>query len=199
MGLDRVPFHRRPFRDVARRRGELSFEQVTSLDCFCERLTDNARIVAALFYFLSTILPNLNDLDITNVETSHGRIPVEIFCTERCPALTKVTWKNCSGLYECGYEFRQIANLTHLYLDGSTFSRYGLVHGVARSNLFLFVRCRQLTHLSLKGARIITFNGNNTEQPLPQESIIDMVRHCPTLRWLRSDLSEENVATLKQE
>jgi hypothetical protein len=34
---------------------------------------------------------------------------------------------------------------------------------------------------------------------LPQEDIIQMVRNHPSLHWLRSDLSAENVAMLQQE
>ena len=36
-------------------------------------------------------------------------------------------------------------------------------------------------------------------QDLPQEVIVKMVRNRPQLRWLRSDLTPENVAMLQQE
>lgn len=35
--------------------------------------------------------------------------------------------------------------------------------------------------------------------PLSQQTIIQFVRSKPTLRWLRSDLSEENSSMLKRE
>jgi hypothetical protein len=34
---------------------------------------------------------------------------------------------------------------------------------------------------------------------LPQRAIVDFVRRAPNLRWLRSDLTPENVATLQRE
>jgi len=34
---------------------------------------------------------------------------------------------------------------------------------------------------------------------IPQDMLMKMVRHHPTLRWLRSDLTPENVAILQQE
>ena len=44
------------------------------------------------------------------------------------------------------------------------------------------------------------FNGSEgTSQPVRQEMLIKMVRLHPTLRWLRSDLTKENIAMLQQE
>jgi hypothetical protein len=36
-------------------------------------------------------------------------------------------------------------------------------------------------------------------QVLPQEALMKFVRHTPTLRWFRSDLTAENIAILKEE
>lgn len=51
------------------------------------------------------------------------------------------------------------------------------------------------------GSRSWTWeNEEGTErQPLPQEMTIRLVGAAPALRWLRSKLSEEIIATLKQE
>lgn len=35
--------------------------------------------------------------------------------------------------------------------------------------------------------------------PIPQAVIVKMVRHTPTLHWLHSDLTKENVTILQQE
>jgi hypothetical protein len=37
------------------------------------------------------------------------------------------------------------------------------------------------------------------DEPISQKMIIKMVRNMPLLRWLCSDLTDENVATLRQE
>jgi hypothetical protein len=46
------------------------------------------------------------------------------------------------------------------------------------------------------------YNGNPTDcfwKTLPQEVLIKFVRHTPKLRWFCSDLTQENIAILKEE
>lgn len=59
-------------------------------------------------------------------------------------------------------------------------------------------RCTRLERLSIKNTTWSTYLG--TEQwPVPQEMIMKMVRRNRNLRWLRSHLTEENIAILQQE
>jgi hypothetical protein len=66
-------------------------------------------------------------------------------------------------------------------------------------NPYLLMHCRHLERLILKNVTWFVSGSDHELEPLPQEIIIKMVRYHPTLRWLQSDLTEENVAILKQE
>jgi hypothetical protein len=61
----------------------------------------------------------------------------------------------------------------------------------------MLMRCKHLERLSIKNSTY--FQNGKEVQLVPQGMIIKFVRHTPTLRWLRSDLTEENVAMLQQE
>lgn len=65
-------------------------------------------------------------------------------------------------------------------------------------NDYILSCCRQLEHLSLKN---VTWGASlgSEKHPLPQEMIMKMVRRLGILRWIRSNLTEENVAILQQE
>ena len=41
--------------------------------------------------------------------------------------------------------------------------------------------------------------GRSEPRPFSQNMLIKLVRHHPTLRWLRSDLTDENIAMLNEE
>lgn len=90
-----------------------------------------------------------------------------------------------------GRNFRLASNLTELFLDDTKFQ------DVDRRHDYMFQHCSSLQRLSIKNAtNDIYFT---RAEPMPQERIVKMVRLHPTLRWLRSDLTEENVAMLQQE
>lgn len=64
------------------------------------------------------------------------------------------------------------------------------------------MHCQHLQRLSIKGATWILsncFGRQSQAEPIDQEMLVNMVRHLPERRWLQSDLSDENVAMLKQE
>lgn len=69
---------------------------------------------------------------------------------------------------------------------------------------YIMSQCRQLQRLGIRNATWGICNTRRVDPPLdaapvPQEMLIKMVRRHSNLRWLRSDLSQENVAILKQE
>jgi hypothetical protein len=70
---------------------------------------------------------------------------------------------------------------------------------------FLFGECKGLVKLSILGAVHILEDTDEygwpeyIDEPISQKMIIKMVRNMPLLRWLCSDLTDENVATLRQE
>jgi hypothetical protein len=109
-----------------------------------------------------------------------------------------------------GQDFINAANLTDLNLDGLEFYikhyhvyfRHPAEQDWEREdrtcdgvNMFMLMLCTRLERLSIKDT---TYTYLNT-LPVTQEMIVKLVRHTPTLRWLRSDLTEDNVAILQQE
>ena len=60
-----------------------------------------------------------------------------------------------------------------------------------------------IAYLSIKNATWCEWEDRRSDFPrafpVTQEMLIKMVRHHPTLRWLRSDLTEENIAMLQHE
>jgi hypothetical protein len=65
------------------------------------------------------------------------------------------------------------------------------------SQNYLLYRCSHLKCLSIMNATW-SFPGSETSNPVTQEMLLKMVRHHPTLRWLQSDLTQENI-TMPQE
>jgi hypothetical protein len=57
------------------------------------------------------------------------------------------------------------------------------------------VTLKNATYLERYGRR----SGNSYWKKLPQEALIKFVRHTPKLRWFCSDLTQDNIAILKEE
>ena len=59
--------------------------------------------------------------------------------------------------------------------------------------------CESLERLSIKNATWSLEENPLEKFPVSQDMLITMVRNHPTLQWLRSDLSADNVAMLQLE
>jgi hypothetical protein len=145
------------------------------------------------------------------VEPENGQSIVGRFC-ESCTQLTRIALNNATGDYLdlFGSDFMDVADsLTNLYLDGARFhcrARLYTYNWEEKSSngdmsLHMLMYCNCLERLDIKSATWGTFlpEESHGPQPISQGAIIKLVRHMPTLRWLRSDLTAENVALLQQE
>ena len=112
---------------------------------------------------------------------------------KHCPAITSITWRGNRHNVQphSGEAFQGLNFLKELCLDG-----FSLWNEPSR---YLFERCPGIERLSIKDCAYDEFDVEEVETELPQEDLIQMVRNHPSLRWLRSDLSAENVAMLQQE
>lgn len=65
---------------------------------------------------------------------------------------------------------------------------------------FLWMHCSRLERLSMKNTtwERVTYM-SSPRRLFSQDMLIKLVRLHPTLRWLRSDLTEENMAMLRAE
>lgn len=80
--------------------------------------------------------------------------------------------------------------------------RYLFALGNDGNGHFILKHCLSCRRLSIKDTTWCpSYNADHRAQeaPLSQAWLVKMVRNLPALRWLRSDLSPENVAMLQQE
>lgn len=119
-----------------------------------------------------------------------------------CPNLARVTWNGNTGFVSLrGLALRNFTSMTHLHVDGGAF----FVHDVNVTRIqtgsegpYMWDLCRGLERLSMNNATWFC-SVNHERVPVTQNMLIKMVRLHPTLRWLRSDLTKENIAMLEQE
>lgn len=181
---------------------------VTSLDISCGPRDVQRYGRVPYIMKLSIFLPNCQELDLSYVRIDVTMVRYLILYFSR---LTRLTWKGSErSLFLTGYSLKHASVLTELYLDCSIFPLYTIMpvrpleaqdleveQADDMMNFYMFMECRSLERLSIKGAT--WFVRNEETFPVTQEMIIKMVRHHTTLRWLRSDLMEENIAMLKRE
>jgi hypothetical protein len=183
-----------------------ALNNVTSLDCSCAPTVGGQASPMDLFP-TTMALWTLKELDFSNLVAGfEGPLIVRSFCTHN-ERLTKFSWNGCcQRILQCGHDFEGATNLCHIYLDGVAFSPNVRDRTTDRPiaasehpNYYLLMECTSLDSLSLKGATVLRDEYGDETEPLSQDALIKMVRGHSTLRWLRSDLTLENVAMLKQE
>ena len=160
-----------------------------------------------LYYFLSSILPNLRVINLSN----NGCGSLYTF-SKNCPNLEKITWHNIdrkqSAISIDGYDMGRAANLKQIYMDDSVFwldhadERHQLsdLENDEHSNIFLFNQCRtKLERVSIRNAKWYGY-GCPEDTVIPQKALIKFVRNALTsLRWFRSDLTVKNMTMLRSE
>lgn len=154
--------------------------------------------------FICRALPNLRDLSINNLPGYwRNRVSLQFTQHIRPFGLSTLRWQGANQWIN-GFYFQCWPNLVELDLDNSRFEfcndTFEPIWSSERydTSKYLLNHCRSLQRVSIKNAT--TRNGPREDfRPLPQAFMIKMVRHHPTLRWLRSDLTAENIAMLRQE
>lgn len=189
-------------------------EHVTTLELALmntKESNDGRQIDFTKLRFLSHHLPNVSHLVLNRVPAKNAN---DLF--NSLPNLHQVAWSG--GILQLhGFDFYCTRGLTELMVDGCHFvsdrngnmddQREALLNEFSNNALgedgdsYIFKHCRNLERLSMKNATWSTSTSHWAlpPEPIPQEMIVKMVRHHPTLRWLKSDLSPENVAMLQQE
>ena len=174
-------------------------------------------ICISFFSALLCLLPKLRKIDFSNVLLTNseylfiGGNPI----FPRDSFLETIVYNGSTFTGE-GHEFLNCNGLKELILDDSWFfiaktrfvSRGGVVtkrRGMrALSNLdghhkyFLFHICKSIERLSIRNATY--YSGSKRTRNIPQNALIKFVRKAPaSLRWFRSDLTEENIVMLQKE
>ena len=139
---------------------------------------------------LARILPNLREIDLSNTE-GHPTI-LRVF-SRKCPRLEKVTWNNTNQVLSSasidGGDVREATNLKEMYMDNA----------LLRAGLFHKCGSKVLERISIKNARYYRYT-HSGRVPVAQNALIKFIRHAPpSLRWFRSDLTQENIGMLRSE
>jgi len=165
-----------------------------------------ARWKYSLPYALSYILPNLRFLDLSNTRFStNGGIILDGF-SRRCPHLEKISLNNIYNgnniITLDGLNMMYSTNtLREINMDGSfsssiTVVEMGILSDLNRfPHIFLFHKCcNVLERASIRNVKY--YRGRS----IPQNALIKFVRNAPTsMRWFRSNLTKENMLTLRKE
>jgi hypothetical protein len=185
-------------------RGDSQLTGVTSLDMSCSP-GPVREVVDKPCTALALMLPNLRELDLSYMDTIEYPMLAQVFC-RNCPHLTRITWNGSGICFDLdGFCFKNAANLAELSLDDCRFQTGGLhrryweqeVFDHRGLNTYMLMYCTHLERLSIKNVK--GYSDEFGPRLDSQEFIIKFVRHTSTLRWLRSDLTEENVTMLQKE
>lgn len=178
--------------------GDLRLDSITSLDMSAEPKVVQTKINSSEVEGVMHILPNLQEVDLSYVYYSS----MKLMGLERaCRTITRLTWKGCNSFLDIDGPNR----VAHLNVDDCCGHELGYGYqfhlAMETGNLHsycLFKSFPNLECLSLMNAQSKEY-GSNMQQPVSQEFLIKVVRFHPTLRWLRSDLTDENIVMLKLE
>ena len=153
---------------------------------------------------LARILPNLQEIDVSNTEGQPSSV-IRAFSRE-CPRLEKITCNNTNQILSSasidGEDVMGATNLKEMYMDNAVFDvGYNIRGNDEHSHIFLFYKCgsKVLERISIQNARYYEFLCSEIV-PFPQNALIKFIRHAPpSLRWFRSDLTQENIGMLRSE
>ena len=166
----------------------------------------------ALSIALASVLPNLQDIDLSGTKQYHSG-DLQAF-TDQCPHLDKIT-KNNIGRSEKvvwigGESMISAENLKEIYMDNTTFHDGGDGWRAHASYLeddryvpiFLFYECSsKLERISIRNAAWSNaFNPCDKTVVVPQNALMKFIRNAPSsLKWFQSNLSHENMDMLRSE
>merc|ERR1711907_681853 len=172
---------------------EIRLDGITSVDISLPRVatTSNA-------WPLLRMLPNVREINMSNSYS----VPAQI---ENCPLLEKFTGNGVRYLEPLGHKFVNLGYLKDVFLDGVTFHPGSsdeldrLLSDLADHNdTFLLCHCKSLERVSIRNAKISMRNASRVA--IPQNILIKFVQNAPpSLRWFRSDLTQENINLLRKE
>jgi len=194
------------YNDLGRRAPQLQLPSVTCVDLSSSRDEQHrARVGYYDIAYVARLLPSLRQVDLSYVRAG-GAVIAGISQSSRGRNLACIKWNRAERacLAPPFFTAQHATDLTELYLDDAQITGLERERDMFSTDSsdhehYLWMHCGRLERLSMKNASWELFPGVTSPQPFSQDMLIKMVRHHPTLRWLRSDLTAENVAMLKRE
>ena len=159
---------------------------------------------------ISSILPNLRDVNLSNNGFPSASL---LEFSRECPKLQKITWHNIdckqSRIKINGQDMEPATNLKEIYMDNATFSGsmsgwrsfYADLEDDDPISFFFHYCSKKLERVSIRNAKMYDlYGGHDGTTVIPQTALIKFVRNASaSLRWFRSDLSDENMTMLRLE
>ena len=147
-----------------------------------------------LFIFLTSILPNLRDVNLSN--NGFPSASLDEF-SRKCPNLENITWHRRHGFLRSRYwsVMKYAANVKEIHMDNSTFfggraGRLALFSDLEDDDdgVFLFSLCsNKLKRVSIRNATFYDYESHGEKTVVvPQTALIKFVRNVPSLKWFRS-------------
>ena len=166
----------------------------------CPSLGNVGEITAYSLESIFALFPNMREIDLSHLQVS-GALAV----SPGFPHVKRVTWNHLDrAMYLSGSCLPR--TLLELFVDGSCFlsarESRDATQRVYESpgTASLLGSCIHLERLSIKDATFCCrFTPAEIKFPVTQNMLIEMVRNLVSLKWLRSDLTPENIAMLQQE
>lgn len=211
------------FEEMEQQVTSLSFGSITSLDLsvsVCKRggetMLNRRTLPRSVSWLLSNLLPNLTELDLSNlhggpINEGDSISELALFNATNCPNLEKVVWNNRVGgcYFLRGKDMKTLNHLKEIHVDNLLCDwRYDKLFAPLLSQFFdensiiqryFFFACnKKLERVSLVGGKYVKVGSTNVLD-FPQWSLIRFVRNTPRLRWFRSDLTKENIQILSRE
>ncbi len=152
-------------------------------------------------------MPNLRDFNLSYIKTAHGvNSDIIWHFAAHCLHFIRLSWKGADGEIDFhGHRHENMTGLTELYMNNAYIlhkQKLFLMRDGKRTKEpcpFIGLCPAKLEHVSIKGIIMKDHGVGSERQPLSEEAIIQFVRNQASLRLLRSGLTEQNVAMLKQE
>lgn len=205
---------------------EVTFEHVTSLTMSVSNEIDeddyqrpmNRVLPRSLPWLLSSILPGLVCVDFSNLQGGPMHegdyiSELSLFNSSNTPNIRKISWNNRKGgcYFLRGKDMKSLDNLKELYMDNILCDwRFDKLFAPLMNQFFdetsiiqrfFFFACnKSLEKVSLKGGRYLSFTNRSSDMiDFPQWALMRFVRRTASLKWLRSDLTQENIKLLSRE
>ena len=147
-------------------------------------IRDNNELNYTYLYFLPKIFPNLEKITWHNIDRKQSAIEID------------------------GWDMMHATNLKHIYMDGSVFyvgddgrDKFSDLENDEHSDIFPFhkLSSKLLERVSIRNAKWVCCASDDLTA-IPQNALIKFIRNAPTsLRWFRSDLTEDNMNMLRSE
>ena len=172
-----------------------------------------SRVNCDVLELLSYMLPNLRAINLSNIGGVGFHSVLDLFIAS-APQLERITWNNIDT--DCnidinGCDMIKATNLREIMMDGSVFSCYDddmdgndivkLSDLENHPSIYLFCRwtSQVVERISIRRAKLHNYD-QQICKTVPQNALIKYIRNAPpSLRWFRSDLSQNNIDMLRLE